>query len=182
MCESRDLFWDKNIMRTLPVLIGAILIGATIVAVWLLAGYFHHGKISEDTLTLYHCTGDRFAFIQGTYLSPVTDEEIEVERAAVLQGFRAEGGDGPRAGGAGGGGPGEPRTLAWGYYIDDDGVPSNFGYAMGSDGPARHAIEESNRWYQDHIVNQSLDVNVTCSSRTVVERFKYGIWDKERVM
>ena len=175
-------------MRTFPVLIGAILIGAAIVVFWLGADYLTTGRTAEDTLILLHCTGDRFAFIQGAYLFPVSEEVIEAERDAVIQRVRESGGLGPRAGGAGGGGggggggPGDPRILAWGYCVDYDGVPSGFGYTLGNDGPVKAAIEESNRWYQDQIVNQSLDVNVTCSSSTVVERFRYNIRGIERVM
>lgn len=172
-------------MRTLPVLIGAILIGAAMLVSWLGADYLTTGRTTEDTLTLLHCTGDRFAFIQGTYLSPVPEEEIDTERAAVIQRVKKTGGLEPRAGGAGGGGgggPGDPRILAWGYCIDDDGVPSVFGYTLGNDGPAKTAIEESNRWYQEEILNRSLEKNVTCNSRTVVERFRHSIWEMERVM
>jgi|GEM_PF-5566728 len=43
---------------------------------------------------------------------------------------------------------------------------------LGNDGPANHAIDESNRWYQDEIVNRSLNANASCTSRTVVERFR----------
>ena len=68
-----------------------------------------------------------------------------------------------------------------GYCIDHEGVPSGFNYGMGNDGPGKDAIEASNRWYQEHIVNQSLDVNVTCSSRTVVEKFRYTIWESTRI-
>jgi hypothetical protein len=68
--------------------------------------------------------------------------------------------------------PGESRIVAWGYCIDDDGVSSGFGYAMGNDIPSKNAIKESNQWYQEKIVNRSLDRNVTCTSRTVVERFR----------
>lgn len=110
-------------MRTFPVLISAILIGATVLVFWLGADFFSTGRTTEDTLTLLHCTGDRFAFIQGTYLSSVTEEEIEAERAAVIQRVRATGGLGPRAGGVGGGGPGDPRIIAWGYCIDHEGFP-----------------------------------------------------------
>ena len=187
--EMWDLFPYQTIMRTFAILIGAILIGAAIFVVWLGADYLTTGRTTEDTLTLLHCTGDRFAFIQGTYLYPVTEEAIEEERAAVIQRVKETGGLGPRGGGAGGGGggggsggPGDPRIIAWGYCVDNDGVPSVFGYTLGNDGPAKTAIEESNRWYQDQIVNQSLDVNVTCSSSTVVERFRHSIWEMERVM
>lgn len=169
-------------MRTFPVLIGAILIGAMILVFWLGADFFSTGRTTEDTLTLLHCTGDRFAFIQGTYISPVTEEEIEAERAAVIQRVRETGGLGPRAGGAGGGGPGDPRIIAWGYCIDDDGVPSGFGYTLGNDGPAKAAIEESNRWYQEEILNRSLEKNVTCNSRTIVEQFRYTPGKMERLM
>ncbi len=169
-------------MRTFPVLISAILIGATILTFWLVPGYFNIGRTTEDTLTLLHYTGDRFAFIQGTYLYPVTEEEMEAEKEAVIQRVMATGGEVPRAGGAGGGGPGDPRIVAWGYCIDHEGVPSGFNYGMGNDGPAKDAIEESNSWYQEHIVNQSLDVNVTRSSTTVVERFRYTIWESSRTM
>lgn len=169
-------------MRTFPVLIGAILIGAAIVVFWLGADYLTTGRTAEDTLILLHCTGDRFAFIQGTYISPVTEEEIEAERAAVIQRVRETGGLGPRAGGAGGGGPGDPRIIAWGYCIDDDGVPSGFGYTLGNDGPAKATIEESNRWYQEEILNRSLEKNLTCYSRTIVERFRYTPRKIERLM
>ncbi len=169
-------------MRTISVLISAILIGATILVFWLGADFFISERTTEDTLTLLHCTGDRFAFIQGTYLSPVTEEEIEAERAAVIQRVRETGGLGPRAGGAGGGGPGDPRIIAWGYCIDDDGASSGFGYTMGNDGPAKAAIEESNRWYQEEILNRSLEKNATCNSRTVVERFRFTPRKIERLM
>ncbi len=169
-------------MRTFPVLIGAILIGATILTFWLVPDFFNIGRTTEDTLKLLHCTGDRFAFIQGTYLYPVSEDEMEAEREAIIQRVKATGGQGPRAGGAGGGGPGDPRIVAWGYCIDHEGVSSGFNYGMGNDGPAKDAVEESNRWHQEKIVNQSLDVNVTCSSRTVVERFKYTIWESIRIM
>jgi len=168
-------------MKILPVIVAALIIGAVILFFWLAPGIFGIGRTTEDTLRLLHCTGDRFAFIQGTYLYPLTEEEMEAEREAVIQRVKATGGQGPRAGGAGGGGPGDPRIVTWGYCIDHDGVSSGFNYGMGNDGPARYAIEESNRWYQEHIVNQSLDVNVTCSSTTVVELFRYTIWESRRI-
>ncbi|HPS21840.1 MAG TPA: hypothetical protein PLM60_00355 [Methanoregulaceae archaeon] len=110
-------------MRTFPVLISAILIGETVLVFWLGADFFSTGRTTEDTLTLLYCTGDRFAFIRGTYLSPVTGEEIEAERAAVIQRVRATGGLGPRAGGVGGGGPGDPRIIAWGIVSTMRGFP-----------------------------------------------------------
>ena len=168
-------------MKKLPVIISAILIGTTILVFWLGPGVFNIERTTEDNLTLLHCTGDRFAFIQGTYLSHVTEEEIEAEREAVIQRVRASGEQTPRAGGAGGGGPGDPRIIAWGYCIDYDGVPSGFNYGMGSDGPAKDAIEESNRGYQEEILNRSLDRNATCISRTVIERFRYTIWESTRI-
>jgi len=168
-------------MKILPAVIVAVLISATILALWLGPGYLNIGKTSEDTLALLHCTGDSFAFIQGTYLYPVTEEEIAAERQAVIQRFRAGGGQGPRAGGEGGGGPGEPRTIAWGYCIDDEGLSAEFSFAFGNDAPARDAIEESNRWYQEYILNRSLDRNATCRSRTVVERFRYTPWEMKRL-
>lgn len=169
-------------MKILPVIVSALIIGAVILFFWLAPGIFGIGRTTEDNLTLRHCSGDRFAFIQGTYLYPVSDEGMESEREAVIQRVRATGGEGPRAGGAGGGGPGDPRVVAWGYCIDHEGVPSGFNYGMGNDGPARYAIEESNRWYQEHIVNRSLDVNVTFSSTTVVERFRYSIGESGRIV
>jgi hypothetical protein len=122
--QVRDLYQSEIRMRTIPVLISAILIGATILAFWLVPGHFNIGRTTEDTLTLLHCTGDRFAVTQGTYLYPVTEEEMDAESAAVIQRVRANGG--PRAGGAGGGGPGDPRIIAWGYCIDHEGIPSGF--------------------------------------------------------
>jgi len=98
-------------MKILPAVIVAVLISATILALWLGPGYLNIGKTSEDTLALLHCTGDSFAFIQGTYLYPVTEEEIAAERQAVIQRFRAGGGQGPRAGGEGGGGRESPGRL-----------------------------------------------------------------------
>jgi len=174
---DRDLYQSENRMRTFPVLIGA-----TILTFWLVPGYFNLERTTEDTLTLLHCTGDRFAFIQGTSLYPVTEEEMESEREAVIQRVSATGGQGPRTGGAGGGGPGIPRIVVWGYCIDYDGVSSGFNYGMGNAGRAKNAIEESNRWYQEKIVNQSLDANVTCSSRTVIEQFRYSIWESAQIM
>ena len=169
-------------MKILPVIVSALIIGTVILFFWLAPGIFGIGRTTEDNLTLLISTGDRFAFIQGTYLYPVSDEGMESEREAVIQRVRAIGGEGPRAGGAGSGGPGDSRIVAWGYCIDHEGVPSGFNYGMGNDGPAKYAIEESNRWYQEHIVNQSLDVNVTCSSTTVVEQFRYTIWESGRIV
>ncbi|MCG7854416.1 MAG: hypothetical protein MIO88_01045 [Methanoregulaceae archaeon] len=176
---NRDLYQSVNIMRTFPVIISALLIGATILVFWLSPGYFNIGRTTEDTLTLLHCTGDRFAFIQGTYLHPITKEEMEAEREAVIQRVRANDGPGLSCGSTG---PGDSRIIAWGYCIDYEGVPSGFNYGMGNDGPVKNAIEESNRWYQEKILNRSLERNATCTSRTVVERFRYTIWESTRIM
>lgn len=167
-------------MKILPVIMSAVIIGAVILLLWLGAGIFNIEKISEDNLTLLHCTGDRFVFIQGTYLSPVTEEEIAAEREALIQRVNATDGQAPRAGG-GGGGPGSPRIVAWGYCIDYNGVSSGFNYGMGNDCNARNAIEKSNQWYQEEIVNRSLNQNVSCSSRAVVERFRYSFRECARI-
>jgi len=45
-------------MKILPAVIVAVLISATILALWLGPGYLNIGKTSEDTLALLHCTGD----------------------------------------------------------------------------------------------------------------------------
>jgi hypothetical protein len=161
------------LMNKLPVIIIAVIIGTIMVFFWLAPGIFSVERTTEDNLTLLHCTGDRFAFIQGTYLYPVTRGEIERAKEAVIQRVKAGGGQGPRAGGESGGGPGNPQVVAWGYCIDKNGVSSGFEYSMGNDCPAKDAIEESNQWYQEKIVNCSLDRNATCSSRAVMERFRY---------
>ena len=133
-------------MKMFPVIISALLIVGTILVFWLGPGIFNIERTTEDNLTLVQCTGDRFSFIQGTYLYPVTEEEMESEKEAVIQRVVASGGQRPHVGGAGGGGPGDPRIVAWGYCIDYDGVPSGFNYGMGNDCTARNAIEKSNQW------------------------------------
>ncbi len=160
-------------MKLLPIIITMVIIGAVILFFRAAPGIFQIEKISEDNLTLLRCTGDRFAFIQGTYLNPVTEEEIAAEREAVILKVKDTDGHGFLAGGDGGGGPGESRLVAWGYSIDYDGVSSGFSYAMGNDAPSKNALEKSNQWYQEKIVNRSLGKNTTCTSRTVVERFKF---------
>jgi hypothetical protein len=163
-------------MKLLPVLIGIIFFGAIGTFLWAEYVVRSSDMTVEDNLTLLRCSGDRFSFIQGTYLHPVTEEEIEREKAAVLSRVNASGGPMPRAGGTGGGGGGpgpvDPRIVAWGYCVDYDGIPTGFNYGMGRDSSADHAVEKSNQWYQDKIVNRSLDANATCDSRTVVERFR----------
>lgn len=163
-------------MNSLPIVIGIIALG--LISLFFLAnpGIPRLERISEDNLTLMRCTGDRFSFIQGTYLFPVTEEEISREKEAVHSSVSAMGGSLPRAGGSGGGGGGpgqsDPRVVAWGYCVDEGGVPSVFNYVLGRDSPSNHAIEKSNQWYRDEIVNRSLAANGTCTSRTVVERFR----------
>ena len=160
-------------MKLLPIIISLVIIGAVILFFQEAPGIFQIEKISEDNLTLLRCTGDRFAFIQGTYLNPVTEEEIAAERDAVILKVKDIDGHEFLSRGDGGGGPGESRIVAWGYCIDYDGVPSGFRYAMGNDAPSKNALEKSNRWYQEKIVNRTLEKNSTCTSRTVVERFQF---------
>jgi hypothetical protein len=68
--------------------------------------------------------------------------------------------------------PGEPGIVAWGYSIDRNGVSSGFNYRMGNDAPCRDALERSDAWFQEEVVNRSPDDNATCTSRTVLETFR----------
>lgn len=164
-------------MKFLPIIIVLIVLGSVGAFFWAAASI---DTTLEYNLTLRRCSGDRFSFIQGTYVDPVTEEEMEREKAAVISRVNATEDRRFRAGGSGSGGgrgPGGPyvldsRTVAWGYCINYDGVPTVFSYGMGNDAPSDHAVEKTIEWYQDRIVNQSLEVNVTCESRTVIERFR----------
>jgi hypothetical protein len=159
-------------MNPVAPIIGIVVVtGILILFFWPELGIFHYEQKIEDNVTLLHCTGDRFAFIQGTYLYPVTEEEIAAGRDEVIRRVMASGGPSPRMGSSGGGGPGEPHIIAWGYCIDETGVPRGFTGIMGADAPSREALEESNRWYRDTIVNRSLDANASCTSQVVTERF-----------
>jgi hypothetical protein len=165
-------------MKLHPILIGLLLLGSVSLFLW---ATFTAGLMDptlEYNATLRKCSGDRFSFIQGTYLYPITETEIMAEKAALLSRVK----DNPvfRAGGSGDGGGGgqegpdvlDPRTVAWGYCINDNNVPAEFNYVMGRDAPSNNAIRYSDEWYQEKIVNQSLDKNVACESCTVVERFR----------
>jgi hypothetical protein len=103
-------------MNIRPVVIGTAFIGGLIFFILAYHGVFVEGVIREDNLTLRHCTGDRFAFIQGTYQDPVTEEEIARGKKAVILRVRTADGTGPRAGGSGGGGPGGAGDCCLGIF------------------------------------------------------------------
>ena len=85
------------------------------------------------------CSGTNFVYIARNYSNPITPDEILAWKTHIDQNVVRSGGKKPAfgissKGGAGCSGDCDPRDVAFGFYIDEEGVPHEMGSGTGNQG------------------------------------------------
>jgi hypothetical protein len=116
-----------------------------------------------------NCSGPGYVFLARPYSDPIIEDEMDAWKARITRNYLDSGGRSPgsgMAGGTGGAGcypPCDPRTIEFGFSIDQKGTPHGMNGGAGNSESAPGPFDPGEQWYGENIVNNSYLVKGNCT-------------------